>query len=106
MAKIMRTERVEQKIVVQTQCDICKKLAEGDGPDGWLSLSSGHSEWGNDSVDSMDHHDVCSYACCMTAVREVFDRFGEYESLYMDVGSLDQRFLKDMLESVDGGDRG
>ena len=64
----MINETYETKTYVKTEsvlvserlyCDICGK--EITGPH-W-SVMTGHHDWGNDSVDSVQHKDACSGLC-------------------------------------------
>lgn len=64
----MIKETYETKTYVKTEsvlvseklyCDICGK--EITGPH-W-SVMTGHHDWGNDSVDSVQHKDACSGLC-------------------------------------------
>lgn len=86
------------------RCDACGRYQSVDEdryashtfePEGWVSFGSGHNEWGNDSVDSDDRHDVCSFACYVAVMRDIYKRFGEYESLRAD--GKDRTFIAALI---------
>lgn len=97
--KNMREERVMKPVVYQTVCDGCGKTVEGEPPEGWTDFSSHHSDWGNDSVDTHQDYDVCSWACYLTVVRRVFE---DYETLWpertLEVDGKDWHFIRGLLE--------
>ena len=61
------TERVlvERKLI----CDICgKEIKNGNG---YWEVETHHNDWGNDSVESYEHFDVCSIEC----LKKKFDEY-------------------------------
>ena len=93
-----RDETVTKRVTYRTECDACHKQEEGDAPASWIHFSSSHSEWGNDSIESWDEHDACSFACYLTIVRKlVEDMWSDHPSLVVDGKSV--AFLKGMLAS-------
>ena len=63
------TERVliEEKMF----CDICGK--EIPKKSEYWRVSTHHSDWGNDSCESVEHFDVCSQICLMNKFAEYID---------------------------------
>ena len=56
-----------RRLVEGVECDICKKIIL---PQSWRSpecqyfrVITGHHDWGNDSIDSINHYDICP--CCV-----------------------------------------
>lgn len=92
-------ESVIKKVVVRTECDGCGKI-EGPDPYGWLNFSSYHHDWGNDSIDSHDRWDVCSFGCYLTVVRRVFEDYGEQRRPTLEIDAKDWWFVRDMLNAV------
>lgn len=89
--------QVMKRVVVRTVCDGCGAARSGEPPDEWCSFSSYHGEWGNDSIDTHDDHDVCSARCYVAVVRElVAERWPDCPSLVVDGKSLP--FLRGLLE--------
>lgn len=72
--KNYRTELINKRVVFQTVCDACSKV-EGLDPDGWHHFNSYHHDWGNDSIESHEDHDACSWPCYLSIVREVFEGY-------------------------------
>lgn len=62
---------VTRKVCVKktTICDVCGKKITG----GYYDVTTSHSDWGRDSVDSLEYNDVCSEKC----LRKLFDEYIE-----------------------------
>lgn len=65
-----RTEMTPTQVVYRTTCDGCGKTRDNADLPGWHHFSSHHHEWGNDSIDSYEYHDACSFACYLVIVAE------------------------------------
>lgn len=74
-------------------CDICNKVVWKKNllPDakhnysntvGYYEITIGHHDWGNDSVDSIEHHQVCE-KCLNSFVADYFGKASGTE--YMDI---------------------
>lgn len=87
-------------VVVETTCDGCGKRAQGD-PEDWLHFSSSHGDWGNDSIESVEHHDACSAACFLTIVARIVDDYhvGDYGPPTLEVADFNWQFLTGLLEA-------
>lgn len=100
MSQTRTVKMVEQKVVVRVTCDACGKTSDPN-PDGWHHFSSYHGDWGNDSVDSHDDHDACSFACYLSIVRKMFDDYAPADfdgrGATLEVDGKDWWFLRDML---------
>jgi hypothetical protein len=59
-------------------------------PDGWVELTSYHHERGNDSMDSHECHDVCSFECYVAVMRTLYEQNHDYPS----ADGKDLRFLE------------
>jgi len=58
-------------ITVAIKCDVCGNIHNGtDVPDEWHSFNHNHNEWGNDSCDSFEYHQVCSPECYWVKFKE------------------------------------
>jgi hypothetical protein len=56
-----------KKIWSNTLCDICGEVVKiGYGYD----VTTGHHDWGNDSVDSVETFDICSDGCLQKKFEE------------------------------------
>lgn len=65
----MREYKTIEKIVktdipTSIKCDICKKEITGK----FWNLTTHHHDWGNDSIDSYEHFDLCSRECINKAL--------------------------------------
>lgn len=80
----VRTHTVTEKVCVKEtrHCDICNGVINK----GYWKLTTGHYDWGNDSIDSIEDFDVCSGDC----LREKFDEYvseswDDYNTMYFKV---------------------
>lgn len=97
----MALERIKKSVVKEVDtvvgekltCDICNKIIylkkeedekpEIDNP--YYSTTTGHHEWGNDSVESIKCNDVCSDECLAVVMTEYMERVKEYPSQYLNI---------------------
>lgn len=105
MAQRTRSQQVTQEVTYEVACDACGKTVAVEPqrgtvePAGWAHFSSGHSEWGNDSIDTYDEHDACSFPCYVTVVRRlVEERWCDERSLRID--GRDRTFMEGMLAAL------
>ena len=56
--------------IIQIKCDVCGKII-GSGQSFW-ELTTSHSDWGNDSIDSRCGFDLCSQECVQTKLKDYF----------------------------------
>lgn len=71
MAKITEKKMVtvEREVVIGRVCDVCKKKIVGD----YWYLSTHHHDWGNDSIESYEHYDLCSEVCIDIKLNEYLE---------------------------------
>ena len=65
---VEKTIKVEN--VKNIKCDVCDKEIDGKF---WV-LTTSHGDWGNDSVDSIEHFDICSTKCIHKALTAYIER--------------------------------
>jgi hypothetical protein len=67
----VKTRTVTERVCVKEtmHCDVCNGVIEGQ--ENYWELTTGHHDWGNDSLDSIECFDVCSEVC----LREKFDEY-------------------------------
>lgn len=66
--EVVKTEKVLEGI----SCDICGTVVEEGKL--YFEVTTGHGRWGNDSVDSIEHFDLCHYICLVEHQRRYFLR--------------------------------
>ena len=86
---------VEENLVVGKICDICRKeiMPTSVSPRGcslhntpFFEITTGHHDWGNDSVDSIEIKHACSPECLMKFVGKYVTRdFAGYNTDYIDI---------------------
>ncbi len=82
------TEKItEIKSIVGIKCDICKKEISGK----YWNLTTYHNDWGNDSVDSYSHYDLCSRECINKALDNYIE---DCEDSITQCFELEQDFFK------------
>jgi hypothetical protein len=107
MARNRSEKSVVKQVVVSTTCDNCGKTERGpttysgdaDTPVGWVHFHSYHNDWGNDSIESHEDWDACSWNCYLEVVRRIFDEYGDgkFGSNTLVVDSKDWTFIRDLL---------
>ena len=67
----VKTHTVTERVCVKEtmHCDVCNGIIDDKG--GYWEVTTGHHDWGNDSMDSIENFDVCSEVC----LREIFDKY-------------------------------
>lgn len=74
-----------KSVTVAIKCDVCGKVHEGkDIPDEWHTFSHHHDEWGNDSCDSHEYHEVCSPECYWAKFKECVEDLKGYNNAKVD----------------------
>ncbi len=53
---VVRKDTIEEIVT----CDIC-----GAQADHYIGVMTGHRDWENDSCDSIQHHECCSWDCAL-----------------------------------------
>lgn len=72
-------------VTIGRKCDVCGKTHEGAyTPDEWHTFSHHHNEWGNDSIESLENHEVCSPECYWTKFKECVLDLKGYSSAKVD----------------------
>lgn len=59
----------KKEVTIGINCDVCKKDITGKY---WI-LTTHHDDWGNDSIDSFEHYDLCSKECINEKLNEYYD---------------------------------
>ena len=99
MTEHTREEQVTKLVTYQTECDGCEKIEKGYRPKGWHQFDSNHGDWGNDSIESYDYFDVCSWGCYLKVVRRELDDYGEVQNPTLVIDEKDIFFIRSMLEA-------
>lgn len=66
---IYEEKMIKTKIVVdrKVMCDVCNKEIEGEN---YYEVTTGHEDWGNDSIESVENFDICSNECLDVKIEE------------------------------------
>ena len=76
--KIYQELQEIRKILIGYKCDICNKEVIKV-----IEITTGHNSWDNDSIDSIENFDVCSFNCMIKGIKE--DKFNfdfDYDDSY------------------------
>lgn len=65
---VAKTEEIE----IGIKCDVCKRAIENKQQ--YWRVTTGHHDWGNDSIESIEHIDVCSAQCMVSIVNDYINR--------------------------------
>jgi hypothetical protein len=86
---------------VATICDACGTRVEEYSPDGWVRFSSSHGDWGNDSCESFEYYDACSFDCYVALLCRALDDYGRPgPKPTLDVDGKDWYFLTGMVKQL------
>lgn len=99
MSRHTGAEMIRKEMVLSTTCDNCGKTEPGE-PDEWVHVSTGHNDWGNDSIEATNYLDACSGPCFLALMkREVENYEPTYgtPTFYAYPGRLDYVFLKSLV---------
>lgn len=93
--KVMREVTETVKSIVY--CDVCKKLAPITH-DGWwqkyYEVTTGHDDWGNDSCESIEKQQCCSYDCALKVAAQWFkERLGS-DTAWCKINIEEECFIK------------
>lgn len=89
------TKEVDEAYGLKITCDICGKVIcdfDGTPPDNhygdtakYFTLTTGHYDWGNDSVDSVEHKQICSEDCVKVALIRYFKESQKSNTAYFEL---------------------
>ena len=67
----VKTHTVTERVCVKQtmHCDVCDGVIDDNA--AYWELTTGHHDWGNDSIDSYEYYDLCSSVC----VRNIFEKY-------------------------------
>lgn len=80
MKKYKEVERiVKDEELISTNCDICKKeitdVTIKESEEGcYYNVCTHHSDWGNDSCESLKYFDFCSLNCLIQHMLNYFKK--------------------------------
>jgi hypothetical protein len=100
-----RTELRPYQVTFKTECDAdgCGNSAEGYDPNGWYHFDSQHGDLGNDSSESFQSWDACSWACYLNIVNQIWSDYGsENRNPTLEIDDKDYYFVADMLSKETG----
>lgn len=101
-----REVKVPKKVEVGIKCDNCEKIYKtiqreicrmDDNERKFYRVTTGHHDWGNDSVDSVEHYDFCCYKC-LHSFFEMYFLKNNSETAYMDVETIVEAVEEDCDE--------
>lgn len=60
----------KKEVITGCKCDVCNK--EIKSRQNYWRLTTHHNDWGNDSIDSYEHYDLCSPECIKVKLNEYY----------------------------------
>ena len=91
-------------------CDYCRKVIlqksmintlEYGNSYKWFHMITGHRDWGNDSIDSMETFDLCSRECLMNKMNEIMDEYNDSYTDYYDIEARGFTYYRQSEEIFD-----
>lgn len=99
--RVLKTEDV----AIKKFCDVCGEEIKAHEPSliwnrvdprgrpwhtvKYLSVTTGHHDWGNDSIDSVETHDVCSTECLAKFMQRFYSEFNKSKTYGTDYIHID-----------------
>lgn len=89
-AAVTSTAYKVTKTCIAVECDIChktipvKKRNYTDRSGRYFEITTGHNDWGNDSIESIETRDVCD-ECAPQFIYEYLDGIAYSNTAYMKV---------------------
>lgn len=62
-----------EEVLMEIKCDECKADINSPSINHYYEVTTSHSRWGNDSVDSIKHYDFCSFNCVIKHMTKYFE---------------------------------
>jgi hypothetical protein len=88
-----------QSVITGIKCDVCKKIEHvNQTPEDWHLIVEQHEEWGNDSVESVHYHHVCSSECYATKFKEIVIKFKPRR--WAEVDGMQIQFARKLAEKL------
>lgn len=88
-ASVTSTAYKITRTVIDIECDVCGKIIPvdrwRDQELKYYTITTGHNDWGNDSVDSICTRDVCP-DCVLKFIAEFLDEENETGYLRLETG--------------------
>ena len=74
----MKSIKEVEKIIVKKEvdkvfCDVCGK--EINTNEIYFNVKTHHRDWGNDSIDSYEDYEICSYKCLLEHQKEWLEEY-------------------------------
>ena len=90
----------KQRVVISLVCDVCgKEIPANKFTAGkrnyctrkYMEVTTGHHDWGNDSIDSIEVHHICSTECMDKYMRNFYMTFCQNEDSGTDYIEIESR---------------
>lgn len=76
--------------VIDVECDVCHKIIPAtkrswtDKSGRYFTVTTGHHDWGNDSIDSIETIDICP-ECLPKYVTDYFEEMEDSNTAYLNI---------------------
>lgn len=96
--RITEKQVIEEEVTTGYMCDACgETIKTSRFPQDWTTLFAMHHEWSNDSVDSIEHYDICSKNCYFVILKKFLEKFQEYKDS-AEINQMSYDFVQKMIE--------
>lgn len=89
-------QEVEETVKSIVYCDVCKKRVPIIYDGKWqkyYEVMTGHNDWGNDSCDSIDTQQCCSYNCALIIATQWFEENSNSDTAWCNINIEVNRFV-------------
>ena len=90
--KVMKKVTKEIDVLDCYVCDVCEKEMTAHEV---CKITGGHSDWDNDSSESIVTHEVCSGQCVLDIMKMMYIDFKEYDSA--EINGIPIKFIGEMI---------
>lgn len=83
---------VKKEVLKSVLCDVCNKDIIDLGNELYFTVHTYHHRWGNDSIESSEHFDLCSRECLANHFTDFFSTAAFSDSY--DIEAEATKFIK------------
>lgn len=85
-ASEIKTAYKVTRTMTGVECDVCKKILSVNkrGDDRYFTVTTGHHDWGNDSIESRKTIDICP-ECLNKYVSDYFEEYEGSHTAYLEI---------------------
>jgi hypothetical protein len=89
-----KTVKRTEDVAVSYECDMCGKIVDSEYlPEGWILMEHSHRAWGNDSCESVEERQICSFKCMRETMIHSRKVYGHKYGYELKISEIDAKFI-------------